>query len=388
MDFNVPITSNDQSFNCGGACSNGINENIGLVNLNAKFLNIEEIRDNLTQLISSVSEAVTDVFRWVDFLESDFAIRYTANEITNDISLFNQINVAIVKIKRLKGMLDSWLNEFHRTILDTSELLNDYGIAMSILRSDALSSTLNIGQTAVALAKNNLSKSRSINKQIKKILKIDNTIKTNLIKIRSMIESFYTGSIKVGDKILNFKEFERIIKGLTNTDTPLKQIQARLATDINSQNKTFQIDSVQPAPINVPANNEIYGITIEEENVDRTIEQLRKIQSFTLYTDNTKAQIDRIAEQASVIYKSNPRFPIIQRIFDEIRSQTPAKVIDYYRMNVRNDQGRFLRLENLKRLMDNLHASDIIYRPILKSIYDEMLQDIESDRDFPMRDNI
>lgn len=387
------ITTNDRSFACGvgASCANdfardsslGIRNVIGHIDLDARFLDTNAIRDNLTALISAVSEAIADILSWVDRAEHEFAIKYAANEIVGDVSLFNQINVVLLKIKRLRSSLNAWLSGFHQTVLDTSELINEYNIATSTLHSESVVSSASLLQNAVSLAKQNIGKSRSLGKKIKQILKLDSAIKNQLVKLQSMAESFYTGSIRVNDKLINLRDFEQTILSLSGNQSPLAQIQAKLAQEINSHRESLSINSVQPQRIVTPEENCVYGMCdtreISEMNVERLVERLKRISVRMLYTEHTRKQLDQVIDSAIEITKHSDRLLEITQLCQRIKNNTPSKVIDYYKLNVRNPNGKFARLSNLKQLIENLFDSDSAYAPILQDIYDEMSQDVETE---------
>lgn len=377
------VTSNDRNFTCTArSCADNalqIQDTVGLIDLNASFLDVDAIRANLSGILGSVSEAVRDIFEWVERLESEFSLRYAANEITNDVSLFNRINVAIIKLKRSRGMLDTWLHNMHELVLETNDLVNNYGIAVATLRAGSSALSVDFIQSAAELAKRNISKSRSVQKQMRQLLKLDNSIKTNIIKIRSQVESFSSGFVKVDNKLLNLKEFERVVTSLSGTDSPLKVIQIRLAQEINSQRQTFTLESKQPDEVNVPLSDCLNGMcsSPSREDLDKLIARLRSVRDSVLYTDNTKPQIDQISEIAlKLVGDDSEQRDQVNTLLDEIKRRTPARTIEYYRMRVRETNGQFLRLNNLKRIIDNLNPGDVSYAPILQDIYDEMSKEV------------
>lgn len=380
------VTSNDRDFACDGAScgvdDRGLHSAIGTVDLDAEFLDTDRIRDNLRELIASVSDAVSNVFVWIDNMEHEFAIKYAANEIASDVLLFNQINVTIVKIKRLKSSLNLWLSNFHQLILDTADMVNEYNIASSVLRTESITSHANIMQSAVSLAKQNVGKSRSLGKKIKQILKLDSNIKRNMVRIQSQIESFYTGVIRVNDKIINFHDFEQDVLALSGGNSPLAQIQTKLANEINSSRQPFVLKSSQPVSVKTPQENCIYGTCelskMPAMKTEKLIERLSAISTRVLYTDVTKSYLDQVIESAIALSKNSNRLIEVTRIAQKIKNNTPNKVIDYFRANVRNPAGQFARIDQLKQIIANLQGDDITYGPILKSIADETEQNAKS----------
>lgn len=391
------ITENDRKFACGGgSCGanayreiNGLSlrTSIGPIDLDAEFLDTELIRNNLSTLISAVSEAVSNVFAWINRMEQEFAIKYAANEIVSDISLFNQINVVIVKIKRFKSALNIWLSDFHNVVLDTSDLVNNYNIQSSFLRSESIGSTSNVVQNAIVAAKQNVGKSRSLGKKIKQLLKLDSNIRNNLVELRSLTESFYTGSIRVNDKLVNFREFEQAVRSLSSNDSPLAQIQSALANEINSNRQSLILKSTQPPAVNPPDTNCVYGDCnleageMSKMKIEKLVERLTAISERVLYTETTKPYLDSVIESVMELAKNSDRLTQIVMLCRRIQNNTPENVIHNLRINARNPNALFTRMANVKKIIENLKGADRQYAPTLQEIYDEMLQTASSNLD-------
>ena len=373
------ISTNDRQFTCNlESCAFNpvkLHQTFGALELEGSFLDIDNIRANISDVSSAVTKAVKDFTQWVLMKESEFELKYMSHEVPGDLSLFNRINVVILRLRRSKNLLNAWYSNFHSLVSEAISRLTQYSEALTMLRSNSINIT-SFTQNSLSLAKQNISKVKSIQKSMKILLRSEIRLKTLMVRIQSEIEAFFNGYININGQLLNLNQFEELIGSLTNDSSPLVNIQNNLANIINSNTQSLKYDSSNPKPIHIPdstTTNCTLNSCTSESTVDEIVERLRNIRNYILYTETTKPRIQNIAKIVDKLVKSDdPRYTEIQALFDDIRSKTPNNVINYYRSRVRDYDMIYYNLQMLERLLKNIDPEDLIYKDALEKIYNEM----------------
>lgn len=380
------VTYNDRIFTCTlQSCgeSNPMSRLQGAITINAQFLDVDQIRQNIYDISAQVGQAVGDFKSWLNTRESEFETKFLLREINSNLTLFNRLNIAIARLRQHNNTLNQWYTNFQNLVSLAIDYLSTYSEAIALIKSFTLNPTIGgLQPSPVVLAKQHLSKSKSIQRQMNVALMAEARLKTVMIQLQTQVESFYRGTIKVNDRVLDLKEIGKLIGDLMGSESPLERVQSSLSNVINSSQTTFDIKSSDVSTVKPPSDSFLQRLS---KTVDRTtrndvtgdiLKKLRTLNNTILYTDNTKPMIESFLELAEKeVFETDPRYAEVRTLIASIRGNDPATVIRKYRASVRDTDRIYLQLTRLRVIIQNLDPNDQIYRDILQSIYDEMYRE-------------
>lgn len=380
----MAVTYNDRIFTCTlQSCgeSNPMSRLQGAITINAQFLDVDQIRQNIYDISAQVGQAVGDFKSWLNTRESDFETKFLLREINSNLTLFNRLNIAIARLRQHNNTLNQWYTNFQNLVSLAIDYLSTYSEATALIKSFTLNPTIGgLQPSPVVLAKQHLSKSKSIQRQMNVALMAEARLKTVMIQLQTQVESFYRGTIKVNDRVLDLKEIGKLIGDLMGSESPLERVQANLSNVINSSQTTFDIKSSDVSAVKPPNDSFLQRLS-KTVNANRDVtadiaKKLRTLNNTVLYTDNTKPTIEAFLELAEKeVLETDPRYAEVRSLITSIRGNDPATVIRKYRSSVRDTDRIYLLLTRLRVIMQNLDPNDQIYREIFQSIYDEMYRE-------------
>lgn len=380
----MAVTNNDRIFTCTlQSCgeTNPLSRLQGAITINAQFLDVDQIRQNIYDISAQVGEAVGDFKSWLNTRESEFETKFLLREINSNLTLFNRLNIAIARLRQHNNTLNQWYTNFQNLVSLAIDYLSTYSEATALIKSFTLNPTIGgLQPSPVVLAKQHLSKSKSIQRQMNVALMAEARLKTVMIQLQTQVESFYRGTIKVNDRVLDLKEVGKLIGDLMGSESPLERVQANLSNVINSSQTTFDIKSSDVSAVKPPGDSFLQRLT-KSVNANRDVtadivKKLRILNNTVLYTDNTKATIEAFLELAEKeVLETDPRYAEVRSLITSIRGNDPATVVRKYRASVRDTDRIYLLLTRLRVIMQNLDPNDQIYREIFQSIYDEMYRE-------------
>lgn len=350
----------------------------GAITINAQFLDVDQIRQNIYDISAQVGQAVGDFKSWLNTRESEFETKFLLREINSNLTLFNRLNIAIARLRQHNNTLNQWYTNFQNLVSLAIDYLSTYSEATALIKSFTLNPTIGgLQPSPVVLAKQHLSKSKSIQRQMNVALMAEARLKTVMIQLQTQVESFYRGTIKVNDRVLDLKEIGKLIGDLMGSESPLERVQSNLSNVINSSQTTFDIKSSDVTKVKPPGDSFLQRLS-RTVNANRDVsadivKKLRTLNNTVLYTDNTKATIEAFLELAEKeVPETDPRYAEVRSLVASIRGNDPATVIRKYRASVRDTDRIYLLLTRLRVIIQNLDPNDQIYRDIFQSIYDEM----------------
>lgn len=379
----IKITNNDRQFECPLASSSSSSTPLSsALSLDAKVLDVDEVRASLDSIASSLANSVGEYKSWLESREAEFELRYLANDFSRDIALFNRLNGVVSRVRQARKRLNGWYSHMQELLANAIDQLGTYSESVAVVQgfSQPDITTINAGiafASPLAQAKRNVSKIRSMQKHLNTLSITESRLKTSLINLRTQMESFSRGVIRNDGKLLDLVEVGKLVNELMGGDTPLLRVQHQLANTINLTKTNVNVST---APFNLPSSPQ--QMTSFLENLERgnaneanvILERLRTMSDITLYTDNTRENIESIAKlaQTRINDQDVERRRELDSLLAKIRNNTPNRVLNRYSQQARREDGVFLRVQNLNLIIANLHPADRdLYETAFREIYRE-----------------
>lgn len=375
-----PIQENDRAFSCGfGTCEigepsksyNNLDQR-DLYNLDFTLFNIDSLRDNLNTVSAQVKLVYEDIIEWFRSLEAEFEMKVRSGEIDMNITLFNKLNLVIPKFALAKKVMDSWYSDYMNMVSILSDLLSEY--SMAALKIEAMNtqntSVGGIKESVITLAKQNLSKSKAIQRTISKILNLDGKIRAAIQDLTFKLSEIESGILRYGaandKKIFNLNDMANTIKSLSEGDSPLVRIQTQLSSIINNKPINFSLTTRPPKllpPVKYTPND------ISTMTPEIAIEKLKTLRSTTLYTSVTRPNIDAVIDYIETKFKNDINVAVLARYINEIKTlNVPNVFLDSLRGKAVDKTDIFITIDTIERTMRQLSGPDIIYKEPLESI--------------------
>lgn len=402
------VTSNDREFDCettdercysSAARSDDGRPFAGnVVAMDARVLDTDALRADLDRMAVTLASSVDEYKRWLESRESEFELRYLANDFTRDISLFNRLNGVVSRVRQARKRLNGWYSRMQELLANALDQLGTYSESVAVIQSYAQPDFTNFGVAGggisflspLAQAKRNVSKVRSVQRHLNTLALTESRLKTTVITLRTQLEMFSRGVVRHDGKLLDLAEVGKLVSELMGGDTPLLRVQQQLADTINATRASVRVTSVPPG---APFNSDIGGGSggeggrfsaagggADANEADAILERLRAIAETTLYTNSTQQNIEGIARlaHARINEHDTVRRGQLDELLSEIRSNTPIAVINRYGQQARRSDGVFLRVKQLNLLIANLQPADReLYEAQLREIYDETYEEAQ-----------
>lgn len=372
-----PITSNDRKFNCEfGSCDVAPTTltpviQKDLFNLDFELLNVDVLRNNLSTASTEISNAHRSILQWFTDLESSFAIRVQTGEIPLDASLFQSLNVLVPKFQSAKRALDIWYTNFIEMSTDLSDLLSDYdGISAKLKALSTQNTTSSIQESVTTLAKKNMSKSKSIDKAISKILLFDASIRNQIHSLKLQMDQLTSGILRYGDnQILNLNDMATLLESYSRGGSPLSMILNQFARVINTTPLNFTLKTRPPEllpTVDFNSNKILKGEIIPAEEV---LEKLNAFKDTTMYTQESASIVDNLKSYIDNQYKTNPLYSNMITIIESIKSENnPLKFLTTLRSKAVDSGNIYINIDTIQKTIRKLPADLSIYRENLNEI--------------------
>lgn len=387
-------TSNDREFNCDDRGAPIIGDRLNQVNIDAKVLDVDELRRDLERMATTLARSVDEYKQWLTSREAEFELRFLANDFTRDVALFNKLNGVVSRVRQARKRLNGWYSHIQELLANALDLLGSYSESATLVRTygEADFTTINAGISfisPIAFAKRNVSKVRGLQRHLNTLALTETRLKTAIVNLRTQMEAFARGVVRNDGKLLDLAEVGKIVSELTDDNTPLLRVQQRLAAAINSTqlnvNVRSDIDRSLFATYNptssAPSESFLNNIrNVDPESADSLLSRLREFSESALYTDHTKEAIESIARlaQSRINEQDIFRRSQLDELIDTIRSNTPEAVVNRYAQQARNSDGVFLRVKSLRLIIANLHPDDrAAYETTFNQIYGETVEEAE-----------
>lgn len=383
-----PITTNDRQFTCDtNHCSLFANVNSstvfdredGLFRLNFTIFNTNTIQTESDLLMVNAKRAIDAYLNWLDGLERKIEVQINMNVIKLTEALFNQINLLVSKAKNGRKNIRTWYSNFLNDMSDLTDYILQYSEAVAKIESINIQTKTqtSLPLNVVTIAKQNITKSRSIERQITKILSIETKIRNLIQQVSFRMKELESGIFKIpkGNEFttFNINELAEALKELNIRDSPLQRIQTQLSEMINTTPVSYAINT---API-TNLNNALIEPLIDRLNQtefdgDYFLKQLQKLQNNVLYTENTRNQLEQVFEYIDKYGKNSPNYDALQSLIENIKENNAPHIM-ILDLNSRASQSEniYLVIQKINNILDNLNPKDIMYRDRLKEIHQE-----------------
>lgn len=373
------ITGNDRRFTCGyGECGNAADFRANgalpnnMYNFDFTLFNVQALRDNLDASFQSLKIARDELINWIELSENDVAFKVNAGVIPRDASLFNKLTNVVPRINKFKRLINAWFVSTQDLVYELSATLTNYdniSIKLQMLGVNPTVTYNTLTDNVVAIARKNLSRSKSIQQQTNKLIVVDAKIRDLLVKLQNKNNEFSSGMLKYSEEntVLDLKEVVNVINSLGGKDSPLVALQKSLSETLNAQPIRFRIDTPD-----VNLLTPVPGIPDLGRNLpgpDEIIRILQSVKNSFLYTKSTKIQLEPIEGYIREL-RDTPRYDEFVIILqDIIENNTPNRLFQELRRQASEPEGIYLLLDRINSLRRNLQPEDAIYRPALDEIY-------------------
>lgn len=381
----APITTNDRRFTCDASkCNLDSSATIqdysflsanNHFNLNLEIFNVESIQayiDNVLSQVTMIRDAYMD---WLTQKEIAIEDKVSIRNVPTNQTLFNKLNILIPKLVQGKKLFSQWFSDFHLMVLDIAENLQSYSEAQSKIESLFVASTSASGLdlNIVTVAKQNQSKSKSIQKQITRLMAMDSKIRLSIKKLQYKMRELYDGVLRVGDKTLRLKELGASIDELSGGESPLVRVQNMLANIINTTQETFTLKTNKVAQLNIPDAQKLMNTLQSGERVseEEILNYLTDMANYRLYTTESEKVLVPAFTAITKNHANSPRFPEMQQKINEIKRNEPHVIISNLRSDINENRDIYLIIHRIENIQKNLTGADItVYGNDLKELYD------------------
>lgn len=456
----MPIRSNDRTFSCnGGDCtnnnSNGMNNNgnnfngnfpnnnnnnnnnlprdnvnygNNLLNLNLQIYNVQGLLQYADELDSI---AIASCREYNDILlikESSIEYRVDFNDIPADQNTFNRINAVLPKLRQGRKVIDEWLRDFQYKTEDLRENLREYEETLVTIQNiyDNLTFAAN-NVNVVQLAKQNVSKSKVIQKRINTLASLNVEINRQLQDINFKLRDLYNGTLRVKkdrtDKRVNIVDLLNSLNVITNEDvTPLNRVQNYIANIINSKPNNFVlktnpmkrseyindiVDSVRKSRnIKTSVNNYNssnsnsggigsnsnssnsgggIGNNIQSNNIteDEFRTKMMDLMNNSYYDTTTSKRYDEVFNRVLERFKNSPSYNDILGLINKFRVEnTLTNLVDRFNREIDGNRNLFGNSQSIMNIRNNLIGVDKDnYYKDFDELKDKVVQAISKQRD-------
>lgn len=375
-----PINQNDRQFRCGFGVCETVTPTArpmpqrDLFNLDFELFDIDELRVNLRRVSEEVTDAYKNMLNWFSDLERNVAIKVQTGDIEMNITLFNKLNLIIPKFSMARKVVDSWYADYIDMVTDLSDLFSEYSHSSTKVQSLSTQNTVigGIRENVITLARQNISKSKSIQRAITKILSIDARIRSALQALTFKLNELTSGTLRYGSKnerkILNLTELSNAVMSLGEGDSPLVKIQMQLSNVINSTPLNFTLRT-RPPELLPNVNYDPKNTFANDLSSETVLEKLYAFRDTTLYTTTTKPAVDALQDYVEHKFRDDLQYNNMLAIIERIRVQNvPNRFLDTLQMNASNPENIYLTIDVIKQVINKLSDQDIIYRERLDQI--------------------
>lgn len=378
------INRNDAQFTCAyGECDydgpNYFNPDTydaatsNLLNLDFVILHLPNLIDNLDRVTSKVQHVYKELQLWIRSLELQFESKVVIGEIRRNVTLFNKLSVAIPKIASAKKQLDAWYMDFQELVEKLGTAMQEYDMATAKLKSLHVNSTQVFGlpPDIIKVAKQNMSRSKAIQKQMQNMLVRDAQIRAGMQNVAFRIKELSVGLLRYGPPnnktTLNLNTVVAAMQDLGEADSPLVKIQTEMSTLINSTPINLRMETAE-VPLTDPKDVKAAKkpVVFSESYITDRLDHMR---DTILYTTTTKKVLDHLQQHIETKLQDSDQYEAMLATIDVIRAENqPHILIEQLRRAASQDANIFLTVSRIKSLLENLQRPDIVYKESLQNI--------------------
>jgi hypothetical protein len=267
--------------------------------------------------------------------ENDVAFKVNAGVIPRDVALFNRLINVVPRINKFKRLINTWFVGTQDLVYELAATLTSYdniSIKLQMLGVNPAATYNTMTDNVVAIARKNLSRSKSIQQQTNKLIVVDAKIRDLLVQLQNKNNEFSSGMLKYSNEntVLDLKEVVDVINTLGGKDSPLVELQKSLSETLNAQPIRFKIDTPDVKLLTpVPGAPDLGRNLPGPDEIVRILESVRN--SF-LYTESTRKQLEPIQEYIKEL-RGTPRYDEFVAILqDIIENNTPNRLFQELRI--------------------------------------------------------
>lgn len=371
-----PVTMNDRMYSCGpGDCGQSI-EYSGMhpgfeatdrsmkIVLEGYPIDVSQTRDNFYDQFRSLSDALKSFNRWIANREKRILMLYDIRVIERSAQLLANVQMVRKKIDEAKRIMKVWFGEYESLFMSAIYALEDYSKALNTIVT--LSKTQSFDDTfksSIVLSSKNSAKRKSVTKQFTKLMVAREKLESIVLQIEVNLESFRKGTIIVDNEMLDFHELVETIDSLTDQGTPLEKLDKILSEIFNVRETKITLGNKRNLDMttSVEKNSFLNTIPKQTETMDEKINNLHKLNTSVLYTDNTK---DQIEEYFRVIRENVTPAEDQQllNVMNSIRQRTPQRVYNELSTDALQPGKIMATVYTLDNILDNINDNDISVR--------------------------
>lgn len=378
------VTSNDNTFNCRlASCSDTLNYGITIggcstassfLRLNAQYMNMEELRAAILESSRQLGDRVDEYKSWIETKEAMFESSYMFNDINANVELFNKVNNVIGRLRQGLKILNGWygnMQSLEARVLDDAESYDKVRAVINTL--ELLSHTqmyaTGLPVNTVDVAKSNLTRSKSINRQLSRILAAEVRLRGSLTEYESEIGSFNRNVIRYNGKILDLKELGKLVDSLSDNETPLNRVQKSLATLINNNTVDYNYKATTPSTRGMEVKRKTLTANIEGGPTrDKILKNLNELERTKIYTAASSKRIEEFFNYVHKMIASNADAEI-EQLINKIRRNTFDVVKNDLSIGMENSDLGFQTIVRINDLIENLDSADrLTYEAPLKEL--------------------
>lgn len=277
--YGKPITTNDRTFACDNngsidvdsifKCDTG--NNVGQVfnsrtvdqifaDSSINILDTTVIRNNLTAVSQSIYTVYTDMIARIEALEGDVERRIIAGEIPKDNNLFVKVTRIQPKLRAAKNDMLTWKSNTLNDLRELGNILRQYDQIVSKIKmamfntTSGASSALNDFYASSYIAKQNLSKSKSISAAIRRLINLDTRLRYDIHSVQLNLNELSSGILRSSNSqhITDMNEIIDLLNTLHGDRSPLARIELDMSNLVNNTPIRFRLDTANMQLIEPP----------------------------------------------------------------------------------------------------------------------------------------
>lgn len=392
------VTSNDRLVQCptnggcgdaapgggggGGGGIGGIGGGFGRlaelsrIKIDATFIDVAELENKLDEVSRRIDVRIDDYKTWLREQEALFEAKYYMEHISVDNNLFNRVNNVIGRLKQGLKILNRWYTMMRNTYAEINDVLFKYKTEKNALEAniDDYSCDSGMSINAIAAARKKEARSKSIAKQITRIRASQTELERLIMIYQAELSAFERNNIRINNSSLDMLQLSKEIESLSDNSSPLVRVQEDLAARINSILIRHTLNT-NDATLNrfsaVNLNFQNLPRSDDYVNTDQLVQFLDKIKNSYVYTNNTRARIEKILDYAVNAAQGSENEDVVLKLRNDIRNNTPDRVIEYLQTLTRGNTV-YECMSKGENFINNLTAKDAeIYKPLFQRLLNE-----------------
>lgn len=240
----------------GAGIMGGVGDDATVSQLNDAFsgtslriLNTNIVRNNLSDVSAAIRNVYTTIVERIDAKEREIESSVANGTIAKDFELFNRLVVTVPKIKQARKSLSAWHSNTQDDLRDVSDTIRKYdaiaGRLKSALMMNVTSGAGGLMGNPLASARQQLSKSRAMQRAISQIVVSDGRIRSQMQDIQLNLNEISSGVLRSSakDASVDVMAIMALVNDLYKNDEPLSRVLLELAQIINSTPVQYTLDT-------------------------------------------------------------------------------------------------------------------------------------------------